>query len=146
MDFEKTLIYQFAQVSTAQRVSLDKALENAGLFGGQIFVLFALWERDGQSQAEIAERLNVSAPAVNKMVRSLSEADLVTTERSSADARITAVRLTDFGRKIRETVELLWQEAESRFAEPLSPAERLMLAEILGKIRASQLSAPPEQD
>ena len=138
MDFENTLIYQFAQASTAQRVSLDKALQPTGLFGGQVFVLFALWERDGQSQAELAEKLKVSPPAVNKMVKSLNEADLVATSRSEQDARITLVTLTDLGRDIRESVEEIWKAADERFAERLSPGERLMLFEILLKIRAGQ--------
>lgn len=141
MDFEETLIYQFAQASTAQRVSLDRALNSTGLFGGQVFILFALWERDGQSQAELAEKLSVSAPAVNKMVKSLTDADLVSTERSETDGRMTLVLLTDLGNRIKDTVESIWADAESRFAERLSPGERLMLKEILTKIRAGQIAS-----
>lgn len=141
MRFEETLIYQFAQLSTAQRVSLDKALENAGLFGGQVFILFALWERDCQSQADLADNLKVSAPAVNKMVKSLLEGDLVTFRKSPEDARLTLVCLTDIGRGIRETVELLWQEAEAKFTSSLTPGERLMLSELLAKIRGDQIAA-----
>lgn len=136
MRFEDTLIYQFAQLSTAQRVSLDKSLQPIGLFGGQIFVLMALWDSDGLSQAELAERLKVSAPAVNKMVKSLTDADLVLPRKSDADARVTQVFLTELGKHTKENAEAIWQAAEERFAETLSKGEATLLFELIMKIRA----------
>lgn len=135
MRFEDTLIYQFAQLSTAQRVSLDKALQPIGLFGGQIFVLMALWDSDGLSQAELAERLNVSAPAINKMVKSLTDADLVLPRKSDSDARVTQVFLTDLGKQTKENAVAIWQSAESRFSETLSKGEATLLFELILKIR-----------
>lgn len=136
MKFDDTLIYQFAQLSTAQRVSLDKALQPIGLFGGQIFVLMALWDSDGLSQAELADRLNVSAPAINKMVKSLTDADLVVPRKSDADARITQVFLTDLGKQTKENAVAIWLSAEERFTEALSKGEATLLFELILKIRA----------
>lgn len=136
MRFQDTLIYQFAQLSTAQRVSLDKSLQPIGLFGGQIFVLMTLWDQDGLSQAEIADRLKVSAPAVNKMVKSLSEADLVETRKATDDARVTLVALTELGKKTRENAVAIWQEAEERFQSGLTKGEAGLLFELLLKIRS----------
>lgn len=136
MRFEDTVIYQFAQLSTAQRVRLDKALQPIGLYGGQIFVLMTLWDSDGLSQAELAERLNVSPPAVNKMVKSLVEADLVKTRKSESDARITNVVLTELGKQTRENAEAIWKECDDRFCENLTKGESGLLFELLIKLRS----------
>ena len=141
MDFRQTLIYRFAQLSTAQRASLDKTLQPIGLFAGQIFVLFALWENDKQSQAELSDRLGISAPAVLKMVRSLSEADLVVARKSESDARINIVELTQMGREVRENAEAIWKMADDRFAENLTKGERAILGELIDKIRVGMDSA-----
>lgn len=139
MRFEETLIYQFAQLSTAQRVSLDKSLQPIGLFGGQIFVLMALWDSDGLSQAELADRLNVSAPAINKMVKSLSDADLIETRKSEFDARISQVFLTDLGKQTKDNAVAIWQAAEERFAEALTKGEATLLFELIQKIRTGMV-------
>ena len=134
MKFSDTLIYCFAQVSTAQRVSLDRDLRAIGLFGGQVFVLFELWEKGGQSQSVLARSLRLSPPTVNKMVRSLEDAGFVSIGRSSTDGRIAIVQLTRKGHEVRPHVEAVWDQAEERFAGNLTPAERLMLIQLVEKL------------
>ena len=71
--FEDTVSYLLARVSTAFRNSLERLMGEIGLHGGQIFVLFELWQQDGLRQVDIANRLGVSAPTVNKMLKGLAE-------------------------------------------------------------------------
>src|SRR3954463_14742035 len=100
--FEDTVSYLLARVSTAFRTSLERRMGEIGLHGGQIFVLFELWKQDGLRQVDIAKRLSLSAPTVNKMLKGLAEINLVTSSRLDDDGRSTRIFLTDRGFSIRD--------------------------------------------
>jgi len=134
--FEDTVSYLLAKVSTAFRNSLERRMGEIGLHGGQIFVLFELWQQDGLRQIDIAKRLNLSAPTVNKMLKGLIEVNLVTRSRLDDDARSTRIFLTDRAFAMREEIEAQWLELEENILSGLTETERLVLFELLGKLRS----------
>ena len=99
--FEDTVSYLLAKVTTAFRNSLERHMGEIGLHGGQIFVLLELWKHDGLRQVDIANRLSLSAPTVNKMLKGLIEINLVTRSRIDNDARSTRIFLTPRGGDMR---------------------------------------------
>jgi len=133
--FEETVSYLLAKVTTAFRNSLERQMGQIGLHGGQIFVLFELWKNDGLRQIDIANRLNLSAPTVNKMLKGLIEINLVTRSRFEDDARSTRIFLTPQGIAMRADVEEQWLELEESCLSGLTETERLVLFELLGKLR-----------
>lgn len=135
--FEDTVSYLLARVSTAFRSSLERRMGEIGLHGGQIFVLFELWQQDGLRQIDIANRLNLSAPTVNKMLKGLIEINLVTRSRIDDDARSTRIFLTDRAFDMREEIEGQWLELEENVLSGLTETERLVLFELLGKLRST---------
>ena len=82
MDLEDTISYLLAKVSVAHRNLLQKAVNEAGLHSGQVFVLFELWKNDGQRQIDLAARLGLSPPTVNKILGGLLGGDFVTHGRN----------------------------------------------------------------
>ena len=135
--FEDTVSYLLAKVTTAFRNSLERQMGEIGLHGGQIFVLFELWQQDGLRQIDIANRLNLSAPTVNKMLKGLIEINLVTRSRIDDDARSTRIFLTDRAFDMREEIEGQWLELEENVLSGLTETERLVLFELLGKLRST---------
>ncbi len=135
--FEETVSYLLAKVTTAFRNSLERHMGAIGLHGGQIFVLLELWKQDGLRQIDIAGRLNLSAPTVNKMLKGLIEINLVTRVRIDDDARSTRIFLTERGRDMREEIEAQWLELEENCLSGLTETERLVLLELLGKLRTT---------
>ncbi len=133
--FEETVSYLLAKVTTAFRNSLERNMGVIGLHGGQIFVLLELWEKDGLRQIDIANRLNLSAPTVNKMIKGLIEVNLVSRKRVEDDARSTRIFLTDNGYKMRTNVEAQWIDLEESCLVGLSETERLVLFDLLGRLR-----------
>src|SRR5436190_24350539 len=127
IEFEDTVSYLLARVSTAFRNSLERRMGEIDLHGGQIFILFELWQQDGLRQVDIARRLSVSAPTVNKMLKGLAEINLVTNSRIDDDARSTRIFLTDRGREMRGDVETQWLELEESALSGLTETERLVL-------------------
>ncbi len=144
--FEETVSYLLAKVTTAFRNSLERHMGEIGLHGGQIFVLLELWKQNGLRQVDIADRLNLSAPTVNKMLKGLIEINLVTRARLDDDARSTRIFLTERGSGMREEIESQWLELEESCLSGLTETERLVLFELLGKLRNTYTGREAEAD
>ena len=144
--FEDTVSFMLAKVTTAFRNSLERQMGAIGLHGGQIFVLLELWNQDGLRQIDIASRLNLSAPTVNKMLKGLIDINLVTRSRIDDDARSTRIFMTDRGHEMREHIEAQWLEMEENCLSGLTETERLVLFELLGKLRSTYTGVSETDD
>jgi len=140
MDFTVSLTYLLTQVCNIFRDSLDKSLKEIGLNGGQIFILIALWQNNGQSQTSLAQTLSLSTPTINKMVKSLINNDFVKSEKCTGDGRVVRVYLTDKGLNCRNLVEKQWSTLETSFFSHLSETEKLIFLQILDKLKQNLLS------
>lgn len=105
-----------------------------GLHSGQAFVLLELWKEDGLKQIDLAARLGVSAPTINKMVKGLRTIGLVRMVENKEDRRSANVYLTDNGYRIREKIEAEWIDLESASLARLTETERMVLADLLRKL------------
>ncbi|MFN6963383.1 MAG: MarR family winged helix-turn-helix transcriptional regulator [Pyrinomonadaceae bacterium] len=146
MDFEETVSYLLAKVSISFRNTLQRHMEQIGLNSGQVFLLFELWKADGQRQVDLAARQGLSTPTINKMVKGLVDAGLVTRERLEDDARSTRIFLTERGRGKESVVEDQWRELEEEIVSGLTEAERLMFSAILVKMRRYFSGSDAEDD
>ncbi len=135
--FEETVSFLLARVTTAFRNQLERRMGEIGLHGGQVFVLLELWKQDGLRQVDLAKRLSLSAPTVNKTLKGLAEVNLITNSRIDNDARSTRIFLTDRGRSIRGEIEAQWLELEESCLSGLTETERLVLFDLLGKLRTT---------
>ena len=134
MNFENSVSFLLAKVGIAHRNMLQKAVSGAGLHSGQVFVMFELWKTDGQRQIDLADRLNLAPPTVNKILGGLLDGDFVTRAKYEDDARSTRIFLTEKGKEVRAKLEEQWEELESETVEGLTDTETLMLRQLLGKL------------
>ena len=144
--FEETVSFLLARVSTAFRSSLERHMGSIGLHAGQVFVLLELWKQDGLRQVDIAKRLNLAAPSVTKMLKGLEEINLITRSRLDNDGRSTRVFLTTSCREMRVEVESQWLELEESCLVGLTETERLVLFDLLGKLRAAYTGCADNED
>lgn len=135
MLFEESLPYLIAQISTVYKVSLEKSMRAVDLHGGQIFVLILLWKEDGLSQIYLAGELRVSPPTINKMVKSLAANGFVECRQCQSDGRLTRIFLTEKGRSVRPAVEGQWRQLETALLGNLTETEKLILFQLLGKLK-----------
>ena len=138
MDFRDSVSYLLSKLTTAHRNLLEKSVQEVGLHSGQVFVLFELWKKDGQRQVDLAEKLNLAAPTVNKILGGMLQADLVTRERYEDDARSTRIYLTEKGRSVREALELKWVDIEEQTVMGLTETEALILKQLLAKLLGAE--------
>jgi len=113
---------------------LEKSVQEIGLHSGQVFALLELWKKDKQRQVDLAVKLNLAAPTVNKILGGMLEADLVTRERYEDDARSTRIVLTQKGRDIRPLLEQKWSDVEEQTIFGLTDTEALILKQLLAKL------------
>lgn len=139
MSIEETVSYLLAKLTVAHRNLLERSVTEVGLHSGQVFVLLELWKQDGQRQVDLADKLNLAAPTVNKILGGLLEADLVKRERYEDDARSTRIFLTEKGKNAQTSLEEKWVEIEAQTLEPLTDTEALMLKQLLLKMMGADI-------
>lgn len=140
MDFENSVTFLLTQITNAFKDALDKHFKEIGLHGGQIFVLISLWQQDGRSQIDMAQKLNLSPPTINKMVKSLTENKFVKCQKCKTDGRLMRVFLTEKGYDCRSSVESQWQKLEAKVFAPLTDTEKLIFLQILEKLKANLMT------
>lgn len=134
-EFETTATYLLTQFAVAYRTSLEKILNEIGLHSGQIFVLIALWQADGQSQIDLVKNLKLSAPTVNKMIKSLQNGGFVECRKCSTDGRLMKVFLTEQGVGCQSAVAERWAKIEDESFSNLTAMEKLIMLQLFGKIK-----------
>jgi DNA-binding MarR family transcriptional regulator len=137
IEFEETVSFMLARVAVLYRNAVERSMAQIGLHSGQAFLLIELWKEDSLRPVDIAARLNVKPPTVSSMLRGLEQINLVKLVTSNEDGRSSRVKLTERGRQIRSEVEKQWLDLESECLGRLSPTERLILTDVLKKLRAT---------
>jgi MarR family transcriptional regulator, organic hydroperoxide resistance regulator len=118
-----------------QRVSQGarERLAPHGVSPMQYVVLSVLWERDGQSGAELTARLRIDSATITGIIDRLVAAGWVLRTRDAVDRRVQRVQLTKAGRSLRDELEPEMIELNQEIAAELgSRAEPFwtMLAQI----------------
>lgn len=96
----------------------------------QYLVMLVLWERDGLTVGEIAERVFLDSPTVTPLLKRLEAAGLVSRDRSPLDERQVLITLTDAGRGLRKRSTHLPQcivdASDTELAEIIELRDRLL--------------------
>lgn len=109
--------------------------------GGYWFVLRALWEADGVTQRELANRLGMTQPSTLEMLRSMEKDSLVRFERDTSDRRKLRIYLTSKALKLKTPLLQVAKEANATLLEGLSQAEEILLKVMLRTVRNSAAQA-----
>jgi DNA-binding MarR family transcriptional regulator len=95
-------------------------------------ILRVLWEADGLTPREIAERVRVEMPTVTRAVQRMERGGFLRRAAHPEDARSVRIYLTDRGREMRDVVgALLARETECalRGIEPEQAESMTLLLE-----------------
>ena len=124
-------------VARTHRTLALALLRDLGLSPGQELLLMKLWDREPQSQAELAELMCVEPPTATKMLGRMEKAGVITRARTATDRRVILVSLTDRGRALREPVRAIWADLEQIAAGDMTEAERATLLQLLRRVVAN---------
>ncbi|MCW6009201.1 MarR family transcriptional regulator [Micromonospora sp. CPCC 205371] len=140
------VIALFTRASKLLRGAADRAVSQHGVRLGQNLVLEVLWESDGLTPGEVAQRLHVSTPAMVQAATRMEAAGLLTRRRDPDDARLVRLYLTEHARSIREPMQAARAELHRRATARLSPDELRHLRSALTKIIQEFAEDPPDED
>jgi len=131
----QTLDFLLAQISRLHHYRAHSLLEKLGLYRGQPPVLFALWEQDGLTHGELAQRLQITPATITRMIQRMEKAGFVQRKPDGNDQRISRVYLTEIGRDIRSQLQAIWDQMEVESFSGFSPEELLVVRRILLQVR-----------
>lgn len=127
----------FGSAVRGLRARLDRVLQNHGLRLGQYQVLRVLWDHDGLTPRELADRLDVEMPTVTRTVQRMVRDGLVRREAHGTDARSIRIRLTPLGTDKKAEVARLFSDEAERALTGFSTQERSTFVAFLERINTN---------
>jgi len=127
--------FLLSQVVRAYQYRMQSLLSKYGLYPGQPPILFLLWEKDGRTQSEFCEALELAPPTVTVMLKRMEKAGLLRRSPDPGDLRVSRVFLTDTGRSIRPEVEEAIVKLDDECFKGFTPEEKVLLRRFLLHMR-----------
>ena len=136
----ETLSYLLAHVCKLHRQRAEDLLSEIGLHVGQEMVLCALWQEEGLTQTELAERLAVRPATVTNLLQRLERKGLVRRVPDADDQRVSRVFPTDECGERRMEVEEQWRTLEGNTLDGFDDCERELLRGLLSRVHENLAS------
>ncbi len=131
---EQSLGYQIRYAYRAFVKALADELAPHRLTTGQWSALRVLWQLEGLSQVELAQRMMVEKASLTPVLKAMAAAGLITRKRNAGDRRKVNIFLTPAGRRLRSKVLPLVGKINRRATRRLSAADVERLHALLGRV------------
>jgi len=125
----------FYQVIRLHHQRSHMLLDKVGVYPGQPFLLFALYHSNGQSQKDLANKLNIKASTITIMVKRMEKGGLVERRQDLEDQRISRVYITEKGMEVCKEVEEIRKVIEAESFSNFTEEEQTILSKLLMKMR-----------
>ncbi|MBN3561588.1 MarR family winged helix-turn-helix transcriptional regulator [Aliamphritea spongicola] len=119
---------------------LDGKLKTIGLNITLWPTLFALWEEEGLTQAELAARCQTAHYTTTRVLDSLEKLELVERRKHPTSRRAYQIFLTEKGRELEAEGTALAKECNRNFLSPLSEDESETLHALITKVVQARMS------
>lgn len=116
---------------------LEEMIEPYGVTIGMWYFLRALWEKDGITQSELAERIGVMGPTTVSALDRIERSGWIKRVRSEEDRRKVMVTLTPKGRALEKKLLPVAQKAAGTATSALSSPQQKKLVVLLGILVAT---------
>lgn len=103
----------------------------------QNLIMMLLWERDGLTQNEIAEKLDKDKTNIARMVANLEEKGFIRRAVNQFDRRSLEVYLTPKGKELGDSIIPIAEEFHDLICNGITEEELKELRRILTKMRAN---------
>lgn len=113
---------------------ITKELSQYGIGYGQVMFLLQLYAKDGISQEEISENLNIDKATTCRAIKKLQDEGFVVREKDEQDKRAYKVFLTDKSKNIKQNIYSVLGEWDNILSINITEEERENLVNILKKI------------
>jgi len=134
---DRSLGYLVNRTAVRLEAALARELAPHGVTPQQWAVLNRLWEEDGLSQTELADRTFKDPPNTARILERLERKGLVTRAPDPGDRRVQLVRLTDAGRELRPVLVPLAQALLTRALRGVAADEHDLTLDVLRRVDAN---------
>ena len=136
MDFDKEnsagyLINHMARLFAKE---LQQGIQPLGIVTGQFPILLELWEKDGVTQRELLEKLDIEQATLANTLTRMQRDALVRRTKHPSDARAQQIWLTEKASSIKEEAYQSAQQINTEALSDLNYADRIRFLEIVRKI------------
>lgn len=131
---EPHIAKHISQLNKNARGFVNKEVAKYGIKSGQIMFLIELYKKDGKSQEEICESLNIDKCTTARALRKLEEEGYVTREKDKEDKRFNSIYLTEKSKALKVHIYDVIEQWHHRINDCLTKEEELLLRELLEKV------------
>ena len=139
------LNFLLANVSHLHHSRARQQFEALKLYRGQPPVLRALWQEEGQTQTELAEKMQIAPATLTKMLQRMQKAGFIQRQADKSDQRVSRVYLTEKGHAVQGQLEQTFARMETETFANFTLEERLLLRRFLLQVRDNLLKATGEK-
>jgi DNA-binding MarR family transcriptional regulator len=137
LPLEDSLGFQLRDLNRLMQRALATRIAPAGVSSGAWYFLRVLWEEDGLTQRELAQRTATQEPTAVIALRGMEEAGWITRTRDDADRRRIHIHLTPAGRALRETLLPEARRVIAQATQGMTEAEAKTLLALLRHARTN---------
>ncbi len=130
-----------ALLSRVSGAYMARAMRPFGLAAAHYPVLMVLYRRDGLSQEELAQDLQVDKSAAKRTVDPLVAAGYVRRERNPLDRRAYRLYATEKALVVRPALQAVLDGYEAALSAEFSPAERAAAIDLLNRMARNAVAA-----
>ena len=130
-DNDKSIQRMIMEISRLYMMKCFGRLQKLGIHPRQMPILAVLWRKDGCSQKELAEKLDVKPPTVTVSIQRLEKAGIIFRRQDEKDQRVSRIYLSEEGRSIIEEGMRMAKESEEQVFAGFSESELLPDKKIL---------------
>jgi len=130
-------------VCRLHHIRADQSMDRIELHRGQARLLMTLSEQDGLSHSEIAERLEISAPAATKVIQRMEEAQYVQRQPDPVDERVSRVYLQAQGHALIAAIRRTFGRLDRTMFDGVSESDLERFRDVLEQMQANLLEFEP---
>jgi DNA-binding MarR family transcriptional regulator len=134
---EKSAGYLVNHLARLFAKALQQNIAPLGIVVGQFPILLELWEKDGVSQRELLEKIDVEQATLANTLNRMERDGLIKRTKSSADARIQLIWLTEKSKAIQNDAYESANTVNTAALNGLNPSEQEQFIHYMGRILAN---------
>jgi DNA-binding MarR family transcriptional regulator len=134
LDASQSVGYLTRYAHRAFSKALTGELAPHGILGGQWSVLRVLWEQEGLSQVDLAERMRVEKASLTSVLDAMERRKLIVRTRNSDDRRKVNINLTSHGRSLKTQLLPYGVSINRRATRGMSAGEVDQLRGLLARV------------
>lgn len=128
---DRTLYHTFLHAIRLHYHRTFTLLEKDGIYPGQPPLLRMLYTTNGQSQKELAKKLNIKPATLTVMLKRLEKTGFIEKKHDEKDLRISRVYLTDKGTEAYYKVDKTLKQIENECFLNFSKEEKVIFRRLL---------------